>query len=50
MPRMTTGSRRGRTGSISTSETTVRMTSAISAWASAAPMQRRMPPPKGSQE
>ena len=49
MPRMTTGSGSGRIGSSSTRETTVRITSAISACASAAPMQRRMPPPNGSQ-
>ena len=38
-----------RAGSSSTREKIARSTSAISACASAAPMQRRMPPPNGSQ-
>jgi hypothetical protein len=48
-PRITTGSGSGRVGRSSARVTTRRITSAISACASAAPMQRRMPPPKGSQ-
>ena len=48
MPRITTGSAAAAAGRSSARETTMRITSAISAWASAAPMQRRMPPPNGS--
>jgi len=42
------GSGSGLTASSSTRWTTALITSAISACASAAPMQRLMPPPKGS--
>jgi len=48
--RSTTGSGSGLSASSSTRSTTVRITSAISTCASAAPMQRLMPPPNGIQE
>jgi hypothetical protein len=49
MPRITTGSGSGRTGAMSARAAITRSASTISACASAAPMQRRMPPPNGSQ-
>ncbi len=48
IPRKTTGSGSSRTAASSTREATTRSTSDISAWASAAPMQRLIPPPNGS--
>jgi hypothetical protein len=50
MPRSTTGSGVERTGSSSVRGTITRSASTISACASAAPMQRLIPPPNGSHE